>query len=341
MNSRLTQTTESILFHRNMSSSKDKFPLKQQQWVDRTALVIGVALEDTRELLRIGRQQSVRCNTLKFDVDTAEKYFSQESLDAVPFSWVSEGVALDSQSLKRLRSSELVENGSLYIQNAASWLPVLALDPKAGEAILDMCAAPGGKTSHIAARANNGALITANDNSKSRLHRLQANMDRLGVENIEFTLHDATRLSHKLEGRQFDKILLDAPCSGEGMMTLDNRKDFESWSVAHIKRLQQLQKKLIVQAWLLLKPGGTLVYSTCTMAPEENEAVVDYLLRRYTDAQLEQLPEFMQSLPNRVSAVSSWNGKAYSGEIEKTLRLKPSEPVEAFYVAKITKQLED
>lgn len=323
-----------------MASTKDKFPQKQQQLIDRTAAALAISTDDSRELLQLGRQQSVRVNTLKLDVDDATAYFQQQSVEAERFSWSPDGFTLGAADLQSLRDSELINNGSLYIQNAASWLPVLALDPQPSETILDMCAAPGGKTSHVAALAQNEAFITANDNSKTRLHKLQANMSRLGVENSEFTLHDATRLSHKMNGLEFDKILLDAPCSGEGMMTLENRKDFESWSVAHIKRLQQLQKKLVVQAWLLLKPGGTLVYSTCTMAPEENEAVVDYLLRRYDDAQLEELPEFMQTLPNRVNAVTRWNDKDYSSEISKTLRLKPSAPIEAFYVAKITKSLD-
>ncbi len=121
------------------------------------------------------------------------------------------------------------------------------------------------------------------------------------------------------------------------MMQLTTKKDFESWSVAHIKRLNQLQKKLIVQAWQLLKPGGTLVYSTCTMAPEENEAVVDYLLRHNDDAHLEDLADFRAALTNVSPAVLEWNGKHYSADLEKALRLHPSPQVEAFFVAKLTK----
>lgn len=323
-----------------MANNKDRFPLKQQQLIKRTAVALTVSEEEARALLLTGRHQSVRANSLKLSLPDATLYFQQQSMDAQQFDWSPDGFSFDPVDLQWLRDSELVNNGSLYVQNAASWLPVLALDPQPGETILDMCAAPGGKTSHIAACAQNKAFIIANDNSKTRLHKLQANMNRMGVENIEFTLHDATRLSQKMNGLLFDKILLDAPCSGEGMMTLDNKKDFESWSVAHIKRLQQLQKRLIVQAWLLLKPGGTLIYSTCTMAPEENEAVIDYFLRRYDDAQLEELPGFMQSLPNRVASVLGWNDKEYSAEIAKTLRLKPSPHIEAFYVAKVTKSLD-
>lgn len=235
-----------------------------------------------------------------------------------------------------LRDSEAVGSGKLFIQNAASWLPVIALDPKAGEFILDICAAPGGKTSHIAARANNQARIWANDNSRPRLAKMQANLQRLGVHIERFTLFDATQLARKLDGELFDKILLDAPCSGEGLMHYDRDKDFATWSPAQIKRLQQLQKRIITQAWQLLKPGGTLVYSTCTMAPEENEAVVDYLLRSRPDSRITPLA---LQLPNRVPTVGAWNGKTFHQEMEGAMRLIPSEHVEAFFVAKLKKAL--
>lgn len=120
-------------------------------------------------------------------------------------------------------------------------------------------------------------------------------------------------------------------------MSLESSKDFDSWSVAHIKRLQQLQKKLIIQAWQLLKPGGTLVYSTCTMAPDENEAVVDYLLRRFDNARLDSLDYLREAVPNVVPPVTSWNNKSYHSDIHRALRLAPSRQIEAFFIAKLTK----
>jgi 16S rRNA (cytosine1407-C5)-methyltransferase len=166
---------------------------------------------------------------------------------------------------------------------------------------------------------------------------MQANLKRLNVTPEDTTLFDATQLARKLAGRTFDKILLDAPCSGEGLMRYDRDKDFATWSVAHIKRLQQLQKRIIVQAWELLEPGGTLVYSTCTMAPEENEAVVDYLLRVRPGA---EIVPFAVDLPKRVAPVTSWNGRAYSPSITGCLRLVPSADIEAFFVCQLHKSSE-
>lgn len=323
-----------------MALSHDTYQKKRQIFIDRTALVLAIPPHEAIELLSIGRQQSIRINTLNAPAQQTidEIHRTTEDVKGEVFSWYAHGLYFEQAALQALKESSLSDDGVIYIQNAASWLPVLALTPQSNETILDMCAAPGGKTSHIAQEAQNGAYITANDNSLPRLHKLQRNLERLGVENVEYTLHDAARLTRHFEAESFDKILLDAPCSGEGMMRLDNKKDFESWSVAHIKRLQQLQKKLIVQAWTLLKPGGTLVYSTCTMAPEENEAVVQYLLRRYPDAHIEPLDTFREALPNQVPVVDAWNGKTFDDSLKKTLRLKPSRQVEAFYVAKITKK---
>ena len=322
-----------------MSVSKDKFFDKQSQLIERTSIALDISKEEARKKLQTGRQQSLRINTLHPEASSVQQKLAHMQCVTKPVPWMKDGLFV-LEGMHSIRDSSLVEDGLVYIQNAASWLPVVALNPKTGDTVLDMCAAPGGKTSHIAQLSQNQAFISANDNSRPRLHKMQRNLERLHLSGIVYTLHDATRLSRYLEPESFDKILLDAPCSGEGMMTLDNKKDFESWSVAHIKRLQQLQKKLIVQAWQLLKPGGTLVYSTCTMAPEENEAVIDYLLRHNDDAVVEPLDSLAAQLDNRVNTVLTWNGKTYDERIKNGLRLMPSEHVEAFFVIKLTKAFE-
>lgn len=319
-----------------MALTQAKLDQKRATLIERTALALRVSPEKATELLSIGRQQSLRLNTLKQSAETTLAALHEHGATIILAPW-SPDCAFIQSGIKIIRDSKETSDGEAYIQNAASWLPVLALHPQPGETILDVCAAPGGKTSHIAQLSENKAFITANDNSRPRLHKLQNNLDRMGAKNVTFTLHDATRLGRTFEGESFDKILLDAPCSGEGMMTLANAKDFESWSVAHIKRLQQLQKKIIIQAWNLLKPGGRLVYSTCTMAPEENEAVIDYLLRRNEDASVEPLPQLVTALDNRSDSVLSWNGKQYDERIKESLRLHPSERVEAFFVVSLIK----
>jgi NOL1/NOP2/sun family putative RNA methylase len=310
----------------------DKTPLKRQAWISRTMEALGLSEAEVIGLLRTPRKQGLRLNPLQGDMQQTLTELRNAGYEGTRYDWMLEGYTVDSPLID-IRDSAAVREGRAFIQNAASWLPVLALDPQTGEDILDVCAAPGGKTSHIAAITRNQAQIVANDNSRGRLAKLRANMDRMGAT-AEYTLYDATALAKKLDGRQFDKIILDAPCSGEGLMHLDKTKDFESWSVAHIKRLQQLQKRILTQSWQLLKPGGTLVYSTCTMAPEEDEAVIDYLLRSQEDAKL--VPLDLQ-VANRVDTVEEWNGKRYAPDVAGCMRLKPSETIEAFFVCKLQK----
>lgn len=301
---------------------------KRDIWVERTARVTGTTNEEAKQLLQTKRTQSFRLNLLKLSS-------LPTNLSALPVVWNSRTVGYECtpESIQAIRDSELVANGKVYIQNAASWLPVLALDPQPNDVILDVCAAPGGKSSHIQAITNNGSKLTCNDNSKPRLMKLQANMERLGAE-ASYTLCDATRLSRQFQPETFDKILLDAPCSGEGLMTLDELKLFDSWSVAHIRRLSELQKKILHESWQLLKPGGALVYSTCTMAPEENETIIDSFIRKHPDARLEPIDfEF----ENRIPALTGWNDKAFTNDLSACLRLVPGKLTEAFFVAKLVK----
>ena len=317
------------------SNPAEKLAKKKQTWISRTASILGISEVQAKDLLTIERRQSLRLNPL-VAYDRPLDELMQAGWQGQQYAWMADGYTID-QGATAIRDSQAVNAGAVFIQNAASWLPVLALDPQPGEIILDVCAAPGGKTSHIAAITGNKARITANDNSRPRLAKLQANLTRLGARIERYTLFDATSLARKLEGQHFDRILIDAPCSGEGLMRLDRDKDFASWSVAHIKRLQQLQKRIITQAWQLLAPGGTLVYSTCTLAPEENEAVIDYLLRSQDDAHTVALD---MSLPNRVPAVLSWNDRLFSPALADCLRLQPSPTIEAFFVCKLRKDKE-
>jgi len=317
-----------------MKKSPDqKLVQKRAAWLERTRQIVGVNEQTAHELLDVERRQGLRLNPLIADPLETMAQLAAIGWRGTAYAWAPNCFTIDEGAVA-VRDSALVASGAAFIQNAASWIPVLALNPQPGECILDVCAAPGGKTSHIAAITGNQALVWANDNSRARLAKMQANFTRLGVMPSDMTLFDATMLARKMEGQQFDKVLLDAPCSGEGLMHFSRDKDFATWSVAHIKRLQQLQKRILTQAWQLLKPGGTLVYSTCTMAPEENEAVVDYLLRTRPDA---GVVPFKLNVPNSIMPLHSWNGRPFNEAIQACLRLVPSKDIEAFFVCKLRK----
>ena len=277
-------------------------------------------------------KQSVRINTLK-DTDSTLNSLKNSSLIDQQYNWFSSGYCA-SVDKRKLVDSDLNAEGKIYIQNAASWLPPLILRANQGDKILDLCAAPGGKTSMIAAITENNARILCVDNSMPRLAKLRNNLSRLGVTNYDIICSDISKLPSKIHGQKFDKILLDAPCSGEGMLDPYDDKAMFTWNMAKIKRLQVLQKNAICTAWDLLEIGGTLVYSTCTMAPEENEAVVSFLLKRNENAACESVTI---PLPERLPGMTNWNNQIYHESVVNCIRIKPSENLESFFVAKIVK----
>jgi NOL1/NOP2/sun family putative RNA methylase len=224
--------------------------------------------------------------------------------------------------------------GYYYIQEIASMLPPLALNPKEGERVLDLCASPGSKTTQIAARMNNTGLIIANEVKFGRIKILSANTERCGVMNMLITKRDGIALCKRFkeENFLFDKILLDAPCSGEGTIR-SAPKGLEMWNIKTIENLSKLQKSLIASAIEILKPNGELVYSTCTHAPEENEEVIDFALKNF-NVKIEKI-----SLPIKCrEGVTNWGNKSYSSKVKESCRIYPQDAdTEGFFIAKIKK----
>lgn len=214
-----------------------------------------------------------------------------------------------------------------FIFDPVSLVPCLALDSKKEDKILDMCAAPGTKTFILSFLTDNEAHITANDISRFRVKRLKGIVNKYSL-----SVEVLNKSGRALQG-SFDKILLDAPCSGEGMV---NKKDkiFEHWSEKRIKRLSKIQKKLISQAFELLEKNGTLVYSTCTFEPEENEEVVDFLLKKNSNA----IPEEIRININHAGGLTGFEEKSYHLGLEKCTRIYPfHNGTGGFFVAKIKK----
>lgn len=217
-----------------------------------------------------------------------------------------------------------------WLQDAASFAPVIALDPKPNELILDMAAAPGMKTALICRLMKNKGHIIACEIDRKRILRLKSNIRKFNCEICESIRCDASRFkSHD----KFDKILLDAPCSGEGMVT-KQKKLFKVWSEKRISRMQKSQKRLIKKGFELLKDSGTLVYSTCTFGPEENEEVVNFLLDNNPNAAIEKI--HIEGL-NHSTGIESWKGKTYK-EHGKFIRIWPYlNNTNGMFVAKIRK----
>ncbi len=271
-------------------------------------------------------RKSVRVNTLKISVEECKKKLKDWQLTPIP--WCKEGFFIKHKK-GRLDIGNTLEHqlGYIYVQEAASMIPPIVLDPDE-EKILDMCAAPGSKTSQLASLMKNKGILIANDIGL-RIKSLSFNLQRCGVTNTIVT---------QMEGRffkdKFDKILVDAPCSGTGTIR-KSPKTLLMWNPDMIKRLAGTQRQLISVAFQNLKKNGILVYSTCTLEPEENEAVIDFLLDKYDNAELMDIN--IKGL-KRSAPVMEFEEKKYNKEIKKCLKIWPQDnDTEGFFICKIRK----
>ena len=209
----------------------------------------------------------------------------------------------------------------MYSQGVESQIPVLVLDPRPGETVLDLCAAPGSKATQIAAHMNNEGMLVANEPVRDRFFRLKSVVDLMGAR-VTLKMVDGRRFSSAL----FDRILVDAPCSSEGRFNVHEPKTTRYWSVRKVHEMAHKQKGLLLNASRLLKPGGVLVYATCTFAVEENEAVVDWLLRK-TEGRLSLEPIALDDVP-------SYPVQTFNPRVAGCLRVLPDGRMEGFFTAK-------
>lgn len=227
-----------------------------------------------------------------------------------PVSEMSEVFFIERTNQREVPLGKTLEHfsGEIYVASLSSLLSVHVLDPKPGERILDLAAAPGSKTTFIADKMGHSGVLVANEPSSSRSAKLSANLNRMGVSNCVLLQQDGASLD-RMFGEEFDRILLDAPCSSEGFGR--KKSDFfqKSWTERTILESAKLQRKLIFSAFNMLSPGGTMVYSTCTSAPEENEMIVQHLLEKYP-SHVEILPIDLGTIPHKKGISSFLEQKA-------------------------------
>jgi NOL1/NOP2/sun family putative RNA methylase len=272
-------------------------------------------------------------NTLKISVkELKERLEKNWTLEQTP--WCKEGFWIEHGKKERRDIGNLMEHtlGYFYLQEAASMMPPVVLDPKPEEIVLDIAASPGSKTTQIAQYMENKGILIANDYTYERMKPLCINLQRCGVTNAIVTLMEGQRF--KRSGIEFDRVLVDAPCSGTGTIR-KSLKTIGIWNPDMIKRLSITQKQLIETGFNLLKEHGTMVYSTCSLEPEEDESVVDFLINKYENAKLQEIKLNLK----RSDAVLEFDGKKYNDEIKKCLRIWPQDnDSEGFFVAKIKKE---
>ena len=258
---------------------------------------------------------TLRINTIKTTKEKIKECLNQAKIEFQEVEWNRDALIIKNAREEEIRKLEIYENGEIYLQSLSSMLPPIILEPKEGENILDMTAAPGGKTTQMAAITNNKVFITAVEKNKIRAERLKYNLQKQGVGCVNVMLEDARKLSDFFS---FDKILLDAPCSGSGTMSIFDKNFNEEL----IKRSSKIQEELLKKALKILKPGGEMVYSTCSILKQENEEILEKVLIK-ANAEIEpiNLTEIV-TLPSK---------------IEETITVCPTENYEGFFVAKIRK----
>lgn len=286
-----------------------------------------------RQLFSFTRPTTFRINRLKATKENVITQLHIEGFVVEPVAWYHDAYILMNKSLRELTESEVYKRGEIYVQSLSSMIPPLVLDPKRDEKILDLCAAPGSKTSEIASLIGNTGEILANDNSRIRIYKLKANLTLLGATNTKVHFGVGQTLWQEYP-EYFDRTLVDVPCSMEGRISTDDEKTYKDWSVKKIKELSERQRWLLRGAISATKPNGIVIYSTCTLAPEENEGVIDWILKKEKGALVvDNISLSLQTYPG----ITSWKEKTYLPDVAKTIRILPSETMEGFFIAKLRK----
>ena len=284
------------------------------------------SMGETFEPGEVKLRKAIRINTLKISEEELVKRLKKKKVKLEKIPFLQNGYFYESDF--SLASTPEYLQGYFYIQDAASQLPPEILNPKPQEKVLDMAASPGGKSTHLAQLMNNEGVIVALEENKARIQSLLNNLERLSIKNTVVIKKDA-RFTYDL-GIKFDKVLLDAPCGGSFCVEPEY---FKKRTKQDLESRSRLQKELLRAAYLCLKKNGELVYSTCSLEPEENELVLDSFLEEYKDMKLEEIKKRIGD-----EGITTFNNNKINKDLKKTKRLWPHKTgTDGFFVAKLRK----
>ena len=270
----------------------------------------------------VKRKVTFRVNTLKANSDDIEKVLEKNRIEYKKVPFYFDAFIIENVRENEIRDLDIYKNGEIYMQSLSSMLPPIILNPKENMDILDMTAAPGGKTTEIAAIVKNKARITAVEMNKIRVEKLKFNIEKPGASSVYVMEQDARKIDDFFS---FDGILLDAPCSGSGTININNPKLERIFTKELIKKSVKAQGELLKKAINILKKGSEIVYSTCSILKEENEEIIERVLRTGKVEIVEINFQGIESLPKLPTKM---NG---------TLCVMPTEEYEGFFVAKLKK----
>ncbi len=274
------------------------------------------------------RNTTIRVNTMKYNIQDLMRYFKEKNIKFERVLWYSDALIIKNATEKELQKLEIYEKGYIYLQSLSSMVPPLVLNPKKGEKVLDLTAAPGSKTTQMAALMENEGYILANELDKIRSERLQYNVKSQGTEIVEVINGRGEKIGNSYT-EYFDKVLLDTPCSGEGRFWLGKPMTYKDWSLKKVNQLVKIQKKLFESAYKATKRNGIMVYSTCTINKEENEYILDWAINNFDIKLLEINLNIKEAIKGDNTDLNS--------SIDKAIKILPSKNMEGFFVAKIKK----
>ena len=291
--------------------------------VEKLRAQYGQALAEEIIASFVRRPVTLRVNTIKSTAEAVGEVLTGAGIAWEKSPWYEDAFILRGVREEAVQALPEYEAGHMYLQSLSSMMPPLVVAPAKNESILDMAAAPGGKTTQMAALSGNTALITACEKNKIRAERLQFNLDRQGVKRVNVMCQDARQLNDLFK---FDKVLLDAPCTGAGTILIAEGEPERRMDAAWVVKTASTQKAMLKKALTLLSAGHEMVYSTCSILREENEDVLKAVLPAMNAEIVPIEHEFLQHAPLLPTTIPG------------VVCVKPTELFEGFFVAKIRKR---
>jgi 16S rRNA C967 or C1407 C5-methylase (RsmB/RsmF family) len=310
-------------------------PLPPEFCVRLGQIVPVAALPEVLRSFERERAATLRFNTLRTNVDDAVCELRQAGIAVERCAWCDVAGIVPAAQKRQLTEHPAVMDGRVYIQGLSSLLAVTVLAPQPGEAVLDLAAAPGGKTLHMAAMMQKQGRLSAVEPVRARFFKLRDNLRRGGAEDFVRLYQTDGRFVGRKTPEQFDAVLLDAPCTSEARFDCHDPTTWQYWGPRKLAESARKQKALLRSAIDAARIGGRILYCTCSFAPEENELVVAHALRRL-GGKVEVLP-FELPISNVQAGLVEWNGKSLPAELALARRVLPNDIMDGFFLALLHK----
>lgn len=269
-------------------------------FLERASSILNISKSRVEEIFRPNELKAFRLNGFNFNRDEVIAELKGNGVDIKPISWYEDGFTFPAEQTALVTESLAFKNGDIFIQNPSSWLPILLMDFSPGQTIIDMCSSPGGKAMHIATIT--GELPIMVEVKQHRFNRLVQSLNESGfaIDKTDPKLlnADGKHLPNLYPDMLADIVMVDAECSNEaGINYADKSDPLKGWSMKRVEKCSRLQIQLLTSAYKLTKPGGQIIYSTCTLAPEENEMVVKEVIKRMASKGGELTPVISKAWP--------------------------------------------